>query len=274
MNFKIQNQQLIQIGETKPANHSQEYLELDIDFKTTDWNGLTKFGLFTNQNGLKYRVALTDDKVIVPNSCLSDEKFTFSIYGVKDDVRITTNQLTIYLKDSGYVRDVENDIPDDDPTIVEEIYTAIDTKADASEMAAALDGKSDVGHTHTKSDVTDFSHSHVKSDITDFSHTHFRSEINDFAHTHTKSDVTDFAHTHTKSEITDFAHNHDERYYTESEVDEIVENLKNELNNRVILKADKTIIQTDDTIDFTAFAVKDGMPVGNTKIYFFKQEGD
>ena len=226
MNFKIQNQQLTQIGETKPANHSQEYLELNIDFQTNDWNGLTKFGLFTNQNGLKYRVALTDDKVIVPNSCLSDEKFTFSIYGVKDDVRVTTNQLTIYLKDSGYVRDVENDIPDDDPTIVEEIYTAIDTKADASEMAAALDGKSDVGHTHTKSDITDF------------------------------------------------AHNHDERYYTESEVDEIVENLKNELNNRVILKADKSIIQTDETIDFTAYAVQDGMPVGNTKIYFFKQEED
>ena len=224
MNFKIQNQQLTQIGETKPANHSQEYLELNIDFQTNDWNGLTKFGLFTNQNGLKYRVALTDDKVIVPNSCLSDEKFTFSIYGVKDDVRVTTNQLTIYLKDSGYVRDVENDIPDDDPTIVEEIYTAIDTKADASEMAAALDGKSDVGHTHTKSDITDF------------------------------------------------AHNHDERYYTESEVDEIVENLKNELNNRVILKADKSIIQTDETIDFTAYAVQDGMPVGNTKIYFFKED--
>ena len=260
MNFKIQNQQLTQIGETKPANHSQEYLELNIDFQTNDWNGLTKFGLFTNQNGLKYRVALTDDKVIVPNSCLSDEKFTFSIYGVKDDVRVTTNQLTIYLKDSGYVRDVENDIPDDDPTIVEEIYTAIDTKADASETAAALEGKSNVGHKH------------VKSDITDFSHTHFRSEINDFAHTHTKSDVTDFAHTHTKSEITDFSHNHDERYYTESEVDEIVENLKNELNNRVILKGDKPIIQTGDTMDFTAYAVKDGIPVVDEKVYFFKED--
>lgn len=260
MNFKIQNQQLKQIGETKPANHSQEYLELSFEFLTTDWNGLTKFGLFTNQQGLKYRVALTDDKVIVPNSCLADEKFLFSIYGVLDDVRITTNQLTIYLKDSGYVRDVENDIPDDDPTIVEEIYTAIDTKADASEMAAALDGKSDVGHTHTKSDVTDFSHSHVKSDITDFSHTHFRSEINDFAHTHTKSDITDFSH------------NHDERYYTQSEVDLIVENLKNEMNNKVILKGDKPIIQTGDTMDFTAYAVKDGMPVVNEKVYFYIKE--
>ena len=225
MNFKIQNQQLTQIGETKPANHSQEYLELNIDFQTNDWNGLTKFGLFTNQNGLKYRVALTDDKVIVPNSCLSDEKFTFSIYGVQDDVRVTTNQLTIYLKDSGYVRDVENDIPDDDPTIVEEIYERLEGKAP-------------------------------------------------LVHTHTKSDISDFSHTHTKSEITDFAHNHDDRYYTESEVDAIIDEVKQELNNRVILKGDKPIIQTGDTTDFTAYAVKDGMPVDNTKIYFFKQEED
>lgn len=31
-----------------------------------------------------------------------------------------------------------------------------------------LTGKSDVGHTHTKSDVTDFSHTHTKSEISDF----------------------------------------------------------------------------------------------------------
>lgn len=223
LNFKIQNQQLTQIGETKPANHSQEYLELSFEFLTTDWTGLTKFGLFTNQNGLKYRVALTNDKVIVPNSCLTDVKFKFSIYGVLDDVRITTNQLTIYLKDSGYVRDVENDIPDDDPTIVEAIYEA-------------LDSKSDVGHSHTK------------------------------------SEITDFTHTHTKSDITDFSHNHDERYYTQSEVDLIVENLKNEMNNKVILKGDKPIISTGDTMDFTAYAVKDGMPVVNEKLYFFKED--
>lgn len=245
LNFKIQNQQLKQIGETKPANLSQEYLELDIDFKTDDWNGLTKFGLFTDTNGLKYRVALTDDKVIVPNAVLQYNKFTFSIYGVKDDVRVTTNQLTIYLKDSGYVRDVENDIPDDDPTIVEEIYEA-------------LDGKASLVHTHAKSDITDFSHTHTKADVTDFSHTHFKSEINDFNHTHIKS------------EITDFAHNHDDRYYTESEVDAIVENLKNELNNRVVLKGDKPIIQTGDTMDFTAYAVQEGMPVLNKKVHFYE----
>ena len=40
------------------------------------------------------------------------------------------------------------------------------------------------------------------------------------SHTHVKADITDFAHTHTKSQITDFSHTHDDRYYTESEIDE------------------------------------------------------
>ncbi len=287
LNFKISNQILKQIGETKPANLSQEYLELDIDFKTTDWTGLTKFGLFTNQNGLKYRVALTDDKVIVPNSCLADEKFKFSIYGVLDDVRITTNQLTIYLKDSGYVRDVENDIPDDDPTIVEQIYEALDTKANTSDMTTALAGKSDVGHSHTKSDITDFP-TNVSAFNNDAGYLTEHQSLEDYynksetdtlldfksntGHTHTKSDITDFTHTHAKSDITDFAHNHDDRYYTESEVDAIIDEVKQELNNRVILKGDKPIIQTGDTTDFTAYAVKDGMPVVNEKIYFFKED--
>ena len=34
-------------------------------------------------------------------------------------------------------------------------------------------------------------------------HTHLKSDITDFAHTHTKEDITDFGHTHTKSQITD-----------------------------------------------------------------------
>jgi hypothetical protein len=51
-------------------------------------------------------------------------------------------------------------------------------------------GKSNVGHTHTKSDITDFTHTHLKADITDFAHTHLKADITDFAHTHAVADVT------------------------------------------------------------------------------------
>lgn len=40
--------------------------------------------------------------------------------------------------------------------------------ATAIQQHQDISGKSDVGHTHTKSDVTDFAHTHTKSDITDY----------------------------------------------------------------------------------------------------------
>lgn len=59
----------------------------------------------------------------------------------------------------------------------------------ATTVTSQLSGKSDVGHTHTKSEITDFTHTHTKSEITDFSHTHTKSEITDFDHNHTISEV-------------------------------------------------------------------------------------
>ena len=44
----------------------------------------------------------------------------------------------------------------------------------------------------------------------------------DSGHTHTKSQITDFAHSHTRSQITDFTHRHDDLYYTETEVDNLL----------------------------------------------------
>ena len=245
--FDVTNQTVERSDKSKIVNWSDDYLRLCFDFKTDDWSDCTKFILIFDGEEV-YRFALTDDKFIVPEELLTGVKLLFSVYGVNNTYRITTPKVLLRLREAGYSSDVkELDVDEFTHDVVEEVYLAID-------------GKADLGHTHTKSDVTDFSH------------THFRSEINDFAHTHTKSDVTDFAHTHTKSDITDFSHNHDERYYTQSEVDLIVENLKNEMNNKVILKGDKPIIQTGDTTDFTAYAVQDGMPVVNEKIYFYKED--
>lgn len=38
---------------------------------------------------------------------------------------------------------------------------------------------SKLGHTHTKSEITDFTHTHTKSEITDFSHRHDTDEVDD-----------------------------------------------------------------------------------------------
>lgn len=104
----------------------------------------------------------------------------------------------------------------------------------------ALLEKSDVGHTHTKSDISDFpttfppeahNHDDLYYRIADVDSA--LDEKADVTHTHTKSQITDFptsfppaTHTHTKSEISDFpttfppeSHTHDDRYYTENEMD-------------------------------------------------------
>ena len=264
--FKIANQTLKRIGETYPANHSQEFLKLSFEFQTEDWEGLTKFALF-NYQGKRYRIPLTNNACITPNAVLKGERFGFMVYGVNnEDVRATTNHITVYLAESGYSTDVENDIPDDDPGIVEQIYLDIDAAKSEAESNAkdytdtALTGKSDVGHTHTESDITDLK------------------EYSIVGHKHTKSDVTDFTHIHKEADITDLKsyaladHNHDSRYYTESEVDTIISNLRHDLLNRCNFTSDKQIIQTSEIADITAIIIENGIPKGNNTIYFYEKE--
>ena len=288
--FKIVNQTVKRVGESKPANHSQEFLKLKFDFMTDDWDNLTKFALFKNIEGTAYRVALTDNSCIVPNAVLQEDRFLFSVYGVNnDDVRATTNQTLIYVHESGYTRDVENDIPDDDPSVVEQIYLDIATakseaesyakdyaddgvalKVDKTTYEAKVEeletGKSDVGHTHTKSDITDFSHTH---DDRYYTESEIDTKLNGKANT---------AHTHKEADITDLKeyaladHNHDSRYYTESEVDTIISNLRHDLLNRCNFTSDKQIIQTDEIADITSYLLTDGMPKANTTIYFYEKE--
>ena len=160
---------------------------------------------------------------------------------------------------SNIEEELEKVIEELEPTLMEEINKKVNisdvkdnlTSSDVDkplsakqgkELKTLVDGKASSSHTHLKSDVTDFSH------------------------THTKSEVTDFNHTHTKSEITDFSHNHDERYYTETEVDQIITGLL----NRCSLNSDKDIIQTGGTANLTAYVLKNGAPLPNSEVKFYK----
>lgn len=55
---------------------------------------------------------------------------------------------------------------------LDEIAQSLNDDADfAGTMTTALAGKSDVGHTHVKADITDFAHSHLITDVTNLSTT-------------------------------------------------------------------------------------------------------
>lgn len=70
-----------------------------------------------------------------------------------------------------------------------EIDTILGGYYTESETDILLTGKSDVGHTHTKSEISDFAHTHPQSDITNL--------VTDLAgkaplvHTHVQADITD-----------------------------------------------------------------------------------
>ena len=127
LNFQVNQQTIKRINKSLPANKSQKSLQLSFEFETEDWSDLSKFALFT-VDGLNYRVGLIEDKALVPNACLQADRFSFSVYGIDNqELRITTNRVIVYLTESGFTEDVENDIDDTDPSIVEQIYLDMNT---------------------------------------------------------------------------------------------------------------------------------------------------
>ena len=289
------------------VNDSQNYLEIKFTF-SEDWNNCTKF-IFFRCNDINYPYGLINDKITVPAVFLKTESLTFGVYGINDDVVITTNLCKLRLGKSYY--DSETSEVDETiytETVVEEMFDAIDTK-------------SPKGHTHTESDVIDLKDYVVKeegkglftgsytdltnkptipsdvSELTDTentpftpkNHIHSISDVNnlqstlnskaDSDTTYTKTEVdtalsnkADNSHTHSKSEITDFTHTHDERYYTKTEVDNIIEQTKHDLLNRIGIICDKEIIQQNETVEINALVLTNGVPLPNLKVEYYCED--
>ena len=120
------------------VNWTEDYLTLSFTFKTSDWDNLTKFALFKTRGSDTYRIGLVNDTVLVPHEVLTSDYFVFSVYGINSStLRVTTNQVKVYLANSGYTKTTVPTIPDPSTDIVEEIYIAIAT------------------HTHTLDKITD-----------------------------------------------------------------------------------------------------------------------
>ena len=176
-----------------------------------------------------------------------------------------------------YWQKIKTKIEESQKIVTDEIAKEVTARTNADTLLqTAINGKSDVGHTHTKSQITDFAHNHddryfTETEVTnklagksDTGHMHTKSEIMDFAHTHddryfTKTEITnklaeksDTGHTHddryfTETEITnklagksDTGHNHDDRYYTESEIDTKLSNKVDKVSGKGLSTNDYT----------------------------------
>lgn len=185
LEFNVNHQTVTRTDKEKVVNYSDDYLRLCFNFETDDWTGASKFILvFCGDN--TYRMALTDDKFVVPEELLTTQKLVFSIYGVTQSYRITTPKILLHLLIAGYDEQTkELDVDEFTTDIVEQIYIELDKR------------------------------------------------------------------------------------YTKTEVDNLLASLKNEMENKIQLKVDKTIIQTTDTITLTAKLKQDGFVVSGVTINFY-----
>ena len=83
-------------------------------------------------------------------------------------------------------------------------------------LQTAIDGKSDKGHTHTKSEITDF------------------------AHTHDDRYFTETEITNKLAGKSDTGHTHDDRYYTETEIDTKLSNKVDKVSGKGLSTNDYT----------------------------------
>ena len=220
-----------------------------------------------NLNPLNYEYVKVIDDVTHKNEIyLWDETNGFDLLGADD---LDINWIDIKEKPSVY--------PPSNHTHIESDITNLD-KYNKSEIDSKLSDKSDTGHSHIKTDITDFIHNHIISDITNLQEnldskastsdlSIVQTTLNDKAsisHSHTIADVNNLqtdldsksntGHIHGESDITNLTtdlankasvdHNHDGRYYTQSQTDSKLSNKSDITHNHNSVYAVKSIETT------------------------------
>ena len=125
IDYEIQNQLIRQVSE-KPylVNNSRNYLKLNFKFKSEDWKDLNKFIIFMITNGFdkktKNYIEVLGDKdsssIIVPSYAIKNNFLIFTVFGENLDYRITTKEVVVVMKKTGYTSNVDI-YDDDDPDI-------------------------------------------------------------------------------------------------------------------------------------------------------------
>ena len=123
---KINNQSLVTIYDEVVAD-SVEYLTANFTF-SDDWNGYSKTVIFSNYSNNKVLVVtlidgdslyLGNNTCYVPHEVIESPGFSISVFGIKDESVITTDEKNIVVRESGYKRGETPEEPT--PTDVERI---------------------------------------------------------------------------------------------------------------------------------------------------------
>lgn len=121
INFKIEKCHIYIDMSKPPVSDSVNYLTAVFDFDE-EWQGFTKTAVFTGKANV-FNVLLDNNKCVIPHEVLQGKYFTVSVFGIKEEVRITATELFIPLDKSGYM---EGETPSEPtPTVYEEILTQL-----------------------------------------------------------------------------------------------------------------------------------------------------
>ncbi|MFR8668008.1 MAG: hypothetical protein ACLVEI_09165 [Anaerobutyricum soehngenii] len=121
LHFNVNNQIIERTDTFVPVRSSKNYLYVEFDFQTDDWNGKSKTVLFRSGDNDPISVLLGETNTcLVPAEVLAGASFSVSIVAGN---LITANVVTIKLYESGYKT---GDIPEPSETLYEQLMTAFD----------------------------------------------------------------------------------------------------------------------------------------------------
>lgn len=196
LNFDVKKQRVIKKNTEYLVNHTKNFLEFSFAFDEL-WDGLTKYIIF-KYNEKNYLNILTFNEesekyeTVVPSNVLKGSMFRFTIYSVfmvaGSEERITTQEVTIKLHDSGFTTNITSVSDEDNVDIFTTLFENLNTKFDdiiieeeniicKSEgtivkvipLSVFLDDYYDKTETENLlGEKADNVHNHLTSDLTDF----------------------------------------------------------------------------------------------------------
>lgn len=197
LNFEVKKQRIIKKNTEYLVNHTLHFLEFYFSFDE-QWDLFSPKYIIFKHNEKNYLNILTYDPdlnkyfVSVPSVVLKGSSFRFTIYGTLYvsgfEERITTQEVTIKLHDSGFTTNISSVSDNGDVDIFTTLFDDLSTKFDdivieegniicksegtvikiiplnlflddyydKSEADALLYDKANTVHTHVTSEVTDF----------------------------------------------------------------------------------------------------------------------
>lgn len=138
LNFDVKKQRVIKKNTEYLVNHTKNFLEFSFTFDEL-WDGLTKYIIF-KYNEKNYLNILTFNEesekygTVVPSNVLKGSMFRFTMYSVfmvaGSEERITTQEVTIKLHDSGFTTNIHSVSDEDSVDIFTTLFDNLGTKFD------------------------------------------------------------------------------------------------------------------------------------------------